>query len=246
MNQIKSSAKLIGEITMGVGNYIGENVVIIGPVTLGDNNFIADGVIIGHLPQDDIFNVQDHVLLSANELVNSINIGSNNIIREYVTVHKGALRNTLIGDSNYIMTYSNIAHDCIIENSVKIASNVNMGGFCIVQNNSYLGMSGSLHQFTVVGAASMVGMGSVVLQNILPATTAYGVPAKAIKPNSIGLRNIGVEDWSWWKAELDEISISELGATEKEMFADYVRSVDLNVLDRQNYSLKRDQINEGT
>ena len=61
MNQIKSTAKLVGEISIGAGNYIGENVVIIGPVKLGDNNFIADGVVIGHLPQDDIFSVQEHV-----------------------------------------------------------------------------------------------------------------------------------------------------------------------------------------
>ena len=242
MNTIKPSAKLIGNISMGDGNFIGENVVLIGPLVLGDNNFIADGVVIGNLPQDDVFDYRYHALNYAYSSFKPVVIGSNNILREFVTIHKGAFRDTLIGNSNFIMTYSNIAHDCQIGNSVKIASNVNMGGFCIIQDNCYLGMSSSTHQFTVIGAASMIGMGSIVRQNVHPGTTAFGVPAQAIKPNLIGLESFGIEGSLWWKKQFNDISTTDLGDIEKSLILDFKKGIELNSLHRKEYSIMRHKL----
>ena len=242
MNTIKPSAKLIGDVSIGDGNFIGENVVLIGPLVLGDNNFIAEGVIIGNLPQDDVYSSLDHSMNPAYSSFKPVVIGSNNILREYVTIHKGALRETSIGDSNYIMTYSNIAHDCRIGNSVKIASNVNMGGFCIIQNNCYLGMSSSIHQFTVVGAISMIGMGSIVRKDIHPATTAFGVPAEPVKPNLIGLKSVGIENSTWWKKQLCEISEIDLGDVERDLISGFALDIELNTTHRGEYSILRNKL----
>ena len=245
MNTIKPSAKLIGHISMGNGNFIGENVFLIGPLVLGDNNYIADGVVIGNLPQDDVFDYRYHALNHDHASFKPVVIGSGNIIRELVTIHKGAYRETSIGNSNFIMTYSNIAHDCRIGNSIKIASNVNMGGFCIIQDNSYLGMSSSIHQFIVVGAVSMIGMGSIVKHDIHPGTTAFGVPARAVKPNLIGLNSVGIKNSAWWKKQLNEISATDLGDVEKSLMVDFMRDIDLNSSNHNDYSIMRHRLTNG-
>jgi UDP-N-acetylglucosamine acyltransferase len=199
MNIIEESATLIGEVTLGSGNYVGHNSLLVGPLVIGDNNYIGNSVTIGTAPQDDVIAPGFH-----NPHVESkshIYIGSSNVIREYVTIHKGLVSDTSVGSDNYLMAYSHISHDSKIENFVKIANAVQMGGFSTIMSNSYLGLSCILHQFTVIGSGCMIGMNSTVVTPIKPCSTAVGSPAKVIKPNNHYLTELGIIDLSWWSNE---------------------------------------------
>ena len=196
MNLIEPSAKIIGDVQIGDGNYIGHNSVLIGPLTIGDDNYIGNMAVIGSSAQDDILTSRDHWPDIKQDF--SISIGSGNVIREFSTIHRGLISETTIGSGCYLMAYSGINHDSRIGDSVKFANSVQIGGFTTVQDYAYLGLSCVIHQFTVIGQASMVGMNSTVVKSTRPGSIIAGTPARFLKPNIIGLQRLGIVDDSWW------------------------------------------------
>lgn len=241
MNIIEDSATIIGDVTFGSGNYVGHNSLLVGPLTIGSNNFIGNSVTIGTAPQDDILSPSSH-----NPHLHSnyrIDIGSSNVIREYVTVHKGLISNTTIGSNNYLMAYSHISHDSKIENFVKIANAVQMGGFSTIMSHSYLGLSSVLHQFTVIGQGCMIGMNSTVMTAVKPCSTAVGSPAKVIKPNSKYLTQIGLIDLSWWSSETEsrpEVFTSMLRNFESEQLFRKKQRIEVSTLRASKMNTKQE------
>ena len=195
-NFIEGSATLIGEIILGSNNYIGHNSLIVGPIVIGSNNHISNSVTIGTVAEDEIFTTEEHI--PSLKKPYSIRIGDNNIFREYMTVHRGLVSETIIGSNNYFMSRTHVSHDSLIEDYVKIADNVTMGGFTTIQRGSYLGLGCVLHQFSVIGEGCMIGMNATVNSQIRPGSLAVGQPARIIKPNLVGLERFGIRDASWW------------------------------------------------
>lgn len=184
-NEIHSTALIGADVEIGHHNFIGPNVVLIGPISIGDGNWIGPGVVIG--TPAEVRSQQHFSSNSKPERVSLITIGNNNIIREGVSIQRGAYRETSIGNDCFIMTRAYIAHDCSIGNQVTISANSSLAGHCIVQDRSNLGLASSFHQFGVIGIGAMVGMGSVVTKPVPPYAKTYGVPAKVHGANVRGM-----------------------------------------------------------
>ena len=137
---VEKSAKISKNVKIGPFCYIGpkvqlaENVELVSNVHIEGNTFIGNGTkifpfaSIGTQPQD---------LKYKNE-PNSLSIGQNNIIREYVTINPGTSgggSKTLIGDNCLFMISSHVAHDCKIGNNVIIANNVPLGGHVTIDDS---------------------------------------------------------------------------------------------------------------
>lgn len=120
-----------------------------------------------------------------------VKIGNNNIIREYVSIHRPTNLNkvTIIGNDCYLMEGSHIGHDCIVEDNVRMSNKTMLSGNVYVMKNVVFGLAAVVHQSQVIGSYTMIGMGAVIDKNIkvLPGYTFVGVPAKLIKINSVGL-----------------------------------------------------------
>ena len=128
-----------------------------------------------------------------------IEIGNNNVFREYVTVHmptKSKL--TKIGNDGFFMVLSHIAHDCIVEDNVRMSNNSILSGHVHVMTGAVLGLSCCVHQFQVIGSYTMLGMGTIVgaKNQILPGKIYVGSSAKGLRENTVGLErnNITPED----------------------------------------------------
>jgi UDP-N-acetylglucosamine acyltransferase len=199
-NYISPSAELVGEVTLGEGNFIGDNCRIYGPVTIGNNNHFAPGVIVGLAGQDDSLSKDIHDRTARGEPRGEAElvIGSDNVFREFSTIHRGIAGITSVGSGIYLMTYANISHNSDIQDNVKIASNVQMGGYSTICTGAYIGMAATIHQFTVIGAFSMVGMGSVVTRDITTISKAFGNPCREVGPNVVALENQGISSADWW------------------------------------------------
>lgn len=202
-NYISSSARLIGDVQLGSGNFIADNCLIIGPISIGDDNHFSPGVIVGMNGQDDLESKDTHnrSSLGQSEPSARILIGNNNTFREYTTIHRGIAGETAVGNNVYVMTYSNISHNSTIYDYVKIASNVQMGGYTSICKGAYVGMNATIHQFTTIGAYSMVGMGSIVTRDVPTAVKAFGSPCRAVGLNVVGLEKIGIFDFDWWESK---------------------------------------------
>ncbi len=133
---------------------IGENcevrarAVITGFTKIGNNNQIGYGAIIGAEPQD----------LAFEGCKSFVEIGDGNMIREYVTIHRGTKEGTTtrIGNKTMLMAASHVAHNCIIEDGVILVNNVLLGGYVEVHRRAFLGGASVVHQFTRIGSLAMV------------------------------------------------------------------------------------------
>ena len=168
------------------GNYIHKTATINWKeVIIGKNNVIGPYCVIGSDAQHtrDISN-------------GKIYIGSNNIIREFTTIHLPTKlkKKTIIGNNCNLMTMSHIAHDCIIEDDVVFSNNVTLGGNTYVMKKSQLGFNTIIHQNQVIGSFAMIGMGTIVTRSIkiLPGFVYFGNPAKKIKKNTEGFKKKGI------------------------------------------------------
>ena len=154
-------------------------------VTMGEGNTIGPYACIG----TDAQHKSEH----SNGIVE---IGNNNTIREYVTVHRPLAGYTKIGNNNYIMCNSHIAHDCIIENDTMVTVNVILLGGVTIMTGANIGSGATVHQRQTIGSYAMIGMNSVVVKNslIIPGKIYAGVPVKMIGENRIGLERNNVDE----------------------------------------------------
>lgn len=170
---------------------IGSNVLIDGWTTLGEGCDISHGAVIGTPPQDFKYKGEKSF----------VHVGKNNIIREYVTIHRASDKGgeTCVGDSNLLMAYVHIAHNCILGNNIVIANYTGLSGHVEIDDQAVVGGLTGIHQFCRIGRLAMVGGYSKVIKDIPPFVMADGQPARLYGINARGLRRRDISE----KARID-------------------------------------------
>ena len=168
---------------IGKGCRIQAHAVITGHVKMGARNTVGYGAILGADPQDYDFKsgTKSEVL-----------IGDDNILREYVTIHRGTKEGsvTRVGDNNFLMVGVHLGHNAAIGNRVIIANNCLLAGYVEVQDGAVLGGGSVFHQFLRVGRLCMVRGGERFPKDIPPFVSAYGTSMVA-GINAVGLKRAG-------------------------------------------------------
>lgn len=129
-----------------------------------------------------------------------IEIGNNNTIREFSTIHRPTdeKKGTVLGNNNYIMAGAHINHDCILEDDIIVCNNATLAGHVHVMTGAFLSMNCSVHQHQVIGSWSIIGMNSCVTKSakVEPGFKFFGVPAKKQNKNLVALKrnNVTPED----------------------------------------------------
>jgi UDP-N-acetylglucosamine acyltransferase len=177
--------------TVGAGVEMGEHcelvshLVLEGPTRLGSHNKIYPFSAIGIGPQD----------LSYRGEPTRLEIGDRNMIREYVTIHRGTVKGgqlTKIGSDCLIMAYAHIAHDCLIADHVIMANAATLAGHVAVEEWAVVGALCPVHQFVRIGAHSYVGGGTTITQDVLPFSKTSAVrEVHAYGANAVGLERRG-------------------------------------------------------
>jgi len=175
---------VIGRQAMiGDKSILRSHVVIEGNVAIGTGNFIGHGVIIGAPPQDLSFSL---------ERKTKVEIGNDNVIREYCTIHRGSPEGsvTKIGDNNFLMAGAHVGHNCAIGNDVIIANNCLLAGHVRVDDQAFLGGGSTFHQYMHIGRLVMV-QGSSAFGKDLPPFTIAAERNSIFGINVIGLKRAG-------------------------------------------------------
>lgn len=176
---VVSSEAVIGERTI-----LQSHVVIEGNVSVGARNFIGHGAVIGGAPQDLSFSA---------ERKTRVEIGSDNVIREYCTIHRGTAEGsaTKIGDKNFLMVGAHVGHNCEIGSNVIIANNCLLGGYVSIDDGAFLGGGCVFHQFMHVGRL-VIAQGSSAFSKDIPPFLIAAERNCVFGLNIIGLRRAGV------------------------------------------------------
>ena len=213
---INPKAKLHSSVKVGPFSFIGRNVEIdentevqshvsiVGNTKIGKNNKIYPFASIGNDPQDLKFKGEE----------SKLEIGSNNKIREYVTINPGTEGGggmTKIGNNCLFMVSAHIAHDCFVGDNVILANNVPLGGHAHIENDVIIGGNSAVQQFTRVGRSAMIGGMCGVVRDIIPYGIAHGNRSILQGLNFIGLRrkNISNQDIKILSEAYKEIFKSE-------------------------------------
>jgi UDP-N-acetylglucosamine acyltransferase len=176
---------VIGEhVRIGEDTSIGPHAVIDGRTTIGRDNRIHPFCSLGGVPQDKKY---------AGEPT-ELQIGDRNTIREFCTFNLGTAQDagiTRLGDDNWIMAYSHLAHDAQVGSHTIFANNAQVAGHVQVGDWVILGAFTCVHQFVRIGAHAMTGMGTTLLQDVPPFAMVSGNPCEARGFNLEGLKRRG-------------------------------------------------------
>jgi UDP-N-acetylglucosamine acyltransferase len=171
-----------GHVSLGNDVIIGAHCVVEGQTAIGNGCQLFTGAVVGSPPQDRKHQKKDKVFL---------NIGVNNIFREYVTVNPGTLEGggeTRIGDNNLFMACCHVAHDCKIGDDCVLANYVGLSGHVTIEDRVVIGGLSGVHQYTRIGYLSMIGGCSKVNQDVAPFSLVDGNPATLRGLNIVGLK----------------------------------------------------------
>ncbi len=204
---------------------IDENVAI-GPYSIVNKNvYIASGTVIGsHVTIDSYTDIgpdcQIFQYASVGTVpqavkfkgeVSHLKIGRNTIIREFATLNRGTEFGggvTEIGEGNFLMAYTHIAHDCKTGKGVVMANNATLAGHITIGDHVIIGGLVAVHQFVRIGEHAYIGGKSALTKDIPPYVIAAGDRATLHGLNKVGLR----------RHQFSEHTISELKRTYRIIF----------------------------
>jgi len=175
------------QVEIGAGTTVGPHAVIDGRTRLGERNKVFQFASVGAPPQDLKYAGEDSAL----------EIGNENLIREFTTLHKGTKGGggvTRIGDRNLFMAYAHVAHDCQVGSGCVLANAATLGGHVEIGDNVILGGLAAVHQFTRIGMHAFVAGGAMVVMDVPPFCIAQGDRAELAGINSIGLARHGFSE----------------------------------------------------
>nr|WP_320014127.1 acyl-ACP--UDP-N-acetylglucosamine O-acyltransferase [uncultured Desulfobacter sp.] len=175
-----------GDVTIGSGTTIGPYCTIEDHVTIGPDCNIFQYASIGGAPQDLKFHGETTHLI----------IGRGSIIREFVTINRGTGFGgglTEVGEENYLMAYTHVAHDCKTGKGVILANNSTLAGHIEIGNYATVGGLVAIHQFVKIGDYAYIGGKSAVVKDIPPFVIAAGDRATLHGLNNVGLKRHNFE-----------------------------------------------------
>lgn len=173
-------------VRIGPGSVIGAHAQLSGPTVIGEGNRIGSFTVVGAPPQD----------LKYKGEPTSLTIGNHNVIREYVSIHRGTaagLGYTRIGDNNLLMAYVHVAHDCVVGNGVVMANAATLAGHVMIDDRAIIGGLTAVQQFVRIGAFTYIGGMSGLSKDVPPYVVMAGIrkQMRISGINQVGLRRAG-------------------------------------------------------
>jgi UDP-N-acetylglucosamine acyltransferase len=179
------------DVKLAAGNKLLSHVVITGRTTVGENNIFYPHCVIGSPPQD----------LKYKGEPTGLEIGSNNVFREAVTINTGTLQGgkifgggvTRVGNHNLLMVNAHLGHDVQLASRCVIANNVMLAGHIIVGDNVIMNGLAGVNAFVTIGEFAYLA-GAARIHHDVPPFVKVSEDDKIRALNSVGLRRAGFSD----------------------------------------------------
>jgi len=181
-------------VEIGRGTRMLAHVFVEGPTRIGEDNLFQPYSTVGAAPQD----------LKYKGEPSELHIGGRNLIREFVTLHRGTEGGgmvTSLGDDNLLQAYAHVAHDCRIGAHCILSHGCTLGGHVTVEDWAVVGAHSGVHQFCVVGAHCYIGGYSVITQDVMP----YSLVVTERGARVFGVNKVGLERRGFSKEAIQEL-----------------------------------------
>lgn len=173
-------------VEIGEGTILHSHVVIEGHTKIGKNNQFHPFCSIGGPPQDSGYKNEP----------TKVEIGDDNIFREYVSIHRGTMKEnqiTKIGSKNLLMAYVHCGHDVVIGDKCIVANSTNFAGHVKIGSGTIIGGGTNISQFVTLGKGAYIGGASAIDKDIPMYCTAVGNRVRLKGVNIVGMRRLGIE-----------------------------------------------------
>jgi len=181
--QIGPYAIIDGPVQIGPGCVIEAHGCLSGPLVMGRNNFIGHGAVLGKGPQHRGYRGEP----------TGVQIGDNNVFREFVTVHRGTVQGngvTTVGDRNMFMVGCHVGHDVRIGNGCTVVNNALLGGHVTLEDDCILAGHTAVQQKVRIGRLAMLGGTGGTSKDVPPFILQQGYNC-VTGLNIIGIRRAG-------------------------------------------------------
>src|SRR5436305_10778210 len=185
------------DVEIGARTRLMANIYAEGPTWIGDDNIFFPYSTVGVASQD---------LKYKGERAET-RIGHRNLIREFVTIHRGTQGGglvTAIGSDNLLMAYAHIAHDAAIGDHVILVNGVTLAGHVTIGDWAELSAFTGVHQFCRIGRHAFVGPHTVITQDVLP----YSMTVSERDVKVFGANRVGLERRGFGKGEIEALQTS--------------------------------------
>jgi UDP-N-acetylglucosamine acyltransferase len=181
--EIGPYAVVEGPARIGPRTRLFAHAVVTGGATLGVDNAVHHGAVLGDVPQDVAFAGAESFL----------RIGAGNVFREHSTIHRGTRpgSETVIGDRNYFMQNSHVAHNCTIGDDTIVAGGALLSGYVELGDRGFVSGNCVVHQFVRIGRLALLRGLSRTSRDVPPFCIMDGThTVRAV--NLVGLRRAGL------------------------------------------------------
>lgn len=173
-----------GPAVIGAGTRLGPAVHVTGHVIIGCDNMIDTGAVIGGAPQD----------LGYDGAPTGVHLGDRNRVREHVEINRATRLEhpTRLGDDNFLLGHSHVAHDCQLGDGIVLANGALLGGHVTVGHRAFISGNCVVHQFVRVGRLAMLRGLSRTSRDVPPFAMMDGThTVRGV--NRVGLRRAGLD-----------------------------------------------------
>jgi UDP-N-acetylglucosamine acyltransferase len=174
-----------GAVKIGSGTRVLSHAYISGWTEIGAGNEIHTGAVLGDAPQDLAYKGEKSFL----------RIGSHNVIREYVQVHRGtgAGTETVIGNHNFLMASTHVGHNCKLGDHIVLVNGALLAGHVHVEDRAIISGNCVVHQFVRVGELSLMRGLSGTSRDVPPyAIVDWQHRVRGV--NVVGLKRAGFDE----------------------------------------------------
>ncbi|HKM55140.1 MAG TPA: acyl-ACP--UDP-N-acetylglucosamine O-acyltransferase [Isosphaeraceae bacterium] len=181
--QIGSYAVIEGPVQIGAGCVIESHACLSGPLSMGRNNYVGHAAVLGKGPQHRGYRDEP----------TRVEIGDNNVFREFVTVHRGTVQGngvTTIGSRNMFMVGSHVGHDVRVGSGCTVVNNALLGGHVILEDDCVLSGNTAVQQRVRIGRLAMLGGTGGTTKDVPPFILQQGYNC-VTGLNVIGIRRAG-------------------------------------------------------
>jgi UDP-N-acetylglucosamine acyltransferase len=172
---------------IGAGTVLDANVVIGKNLRIGTGNQFYPNCVIGRPPQ--MLNMEADMKLGGLE------IGNDNTIREYVTIHPSIYhdKSTRVGNNNMLMVGVHLGHDCVLEDNIVMSNYCQLSGHCKIETGVWLSGLVAVHQFVTFGRWCYAAGFAGINHDIPPFVIVSGhYPPEVRSVNKRGLERAGL------------------------------------------------------
>lgn len=166
----------IGRCQIGEGTIIDGNVYIYPNVKIGRDVVIQAGAVIG--ARGFSFERNKSGELEAFPHTGGVVIEDDVLISSGVTIARGTMADTIVGEGTKIDPLTEISHNVVIGKHCGICASVVIAGSVKIGDYSWIAPCACLRDGIEIGKNVVVGMGSVVTKDVDDNLVVFGVPAK--------------------------------------------------------------------